>query len=204
MTRIQRRELISIAARAVGNRVGWEPQCHFFSFCERSPDRSTRWQGKIFSSCPVKTRRFPYKLLSPLSIEEGAGFYVSVFLTVNPLLLYMNQPFFRKKIILDRISLGLVTFLIVILTQSRIAHSSDRPLPETTINRGAPVLSVDLERRSPQLPQKNLASIPDVAATNDIEKSRNLYSTGSLVAAISAWQTTANGLRVKEIALEQP
>jgi hypothetical protein len=58
----------------------------------------------------------------------------------------MNQHFFRKKIILDRISLGLVTFLIVILTQSRIAHSSDRPLPETTINPVAPVLSVDLER----------------------------------------------------------
>lgn len=146
------------------NRVGWKPQDYFSSFCERSPDRSTRWQRrKIFSSCPVKTRRFPYKFLSPISIDEGAGFYVSVLFS---LLLDMNQHFFRKKIILDRISLGLVTFLIVILTQSRIAHSSDRPLPETTINRVAPVLSIDREKRSPQLPQKNLASVPDVAATN--------------------------------------
>ncbi len=103
----------------------------------------------------------------------------------------MNQHFFRKKIILDRISLGLVTFLIVILIQSRIAHSSDRPLPETTVNRVDPVLSVDLVQRSPQLPQKNLASIPDLAATNYIEKGRNLYATGRLAAAISAWQSAA-------------
>jgi hypothetical protein len=115
----------------------------------------------------------------------------------------MNQHFFRKKIILDHISLGLVTFLIVILTQSRIAHTSDRPLPETTINRVAPVLSVDLESAIAPTAPKNLASIPDLPATNDIEQGRNLYSTGSLVAAISAWQTTAKGLRVEAIALEQ-